>query len=48
MVLRLLVNNYNFQSVQVGHNEVLNAFMHKDDGFYGHENITPNANHIIN
>ena len=47
VILRLLVHLYNFNCAQVGHNEILNSFMEKKDGFFGHPDITPNANDIL-
>ena len=48
VILRLMVHIYNFQCSQIGHNIILSSFMENDDGFFGHDHITPDANDILN
>ena len=48
VVMRIMVHLYNFQCCQVGQNEILNSFMQKDDGYFGHEYISPTVNNLIN
>ena len=44
VILRLLTLLYNFQTSQVGMNQILNSFMENDSGYYVHDGITENAN----
>ena len=48
VILRLLTLIYNFQTSQVGMNQILNLFMEKDEGFFGHDAITEDANDYLN
>ena len=48
VILRLLTLIYNFQTSQVGMNQILNSFMEKDEGFFGHDAITEDANDYLN
>ena len=47
VVLRLLVHFYNFNCAQVGCNETLTSFMESEEGYFGHPDITPNANEMV-
>ena len=47
IILRLLVNLYNFQTGKVGINTILNSYMEGDTGFYHHDNISEDANYYL-
>ena len=46
VILRLMVHLYNFQTAQVGINQIMNSFYEKN-GHFGGATITANANGMI-
>ena len=45
VILRLMIALYNYQTYNIGHNEILNSYMLRKDGYYDYGiNIAPDAN----
>ena len=52
IILRLMVHIYNFQTYNVGHNIILNSYMHKQSIYKSYyyqyaDGISPDANHLL-
>ena len=46
VILRLMANLYNFQTSQMGINQIMNSFTEKN-GYFGHADIAANANGMV-
>ena len=52
IILRLMMHIYNFQTYNVGHNIILNSYMHKQSIYKAYyyqyaDGISPDANHLL-
>ena len=48
IIFCLMVHLYNFQTYNIGHNEILNTFMENKNMYYGFDAIAPTANEMFN
>ena len=44
IILQSMIYLYNFQTSKLQINQILNTYMESDNGFFGYDYITPNAN----
>ena len=40
IVLKLMVNLYNFQAEMIGQNQIFNSYIESQDGYFGYNSIS--------